>query len=475
MSPLSTLGDTCGMEWRRIVLAGLSLTLAACTSSGSTPAPPPPPASSASTPPPTDRTQPPGGAHPAARWPTSRGDNARSGFTRRPALSLPMQRAWTRRLDGAVYAQPIVVGSSIIAATENNTVFALRGDTGAVIWQRHLGAPVPLSQLPCGNIDPLGITGTPAYDAESGNVFFVTETTGSSHDLHAIDVRTGRVQWTRNLDVVDRDRHAEQERGAVLVAHHRVYVAVGGLFGDCGDYIGYVTGVATTGKGPVLHYEVPSGREAGIWAAAGPVEDPLTGDVLVAVGNGSETGGAFDGSDSVLRLSPTLQRRALFAPSTWPQDNAADRDLGSMSPVLAQHRVVIAGKRGTVYLLRPDLGGIGGEVDTLDGCAGFGGAATGGQVVVLPCTDGIRRLEVLGDHMRWDWRLPDVGGSPLIVGDTVYTLSRDAGVLHAVDMKTGKVLARLDVGDVTRFATPAPAGRFIVVGTRTGLVAVAGS
>jgi len=200
----------------------------------------------------------------------------------------------------------------------------------------------------------------------------------------------------------------------------------------------------------------------------------VTGDLLVAVGNGSGTGGSFDGSDSVLRLSPTLQRRALFAPSTWPQDNAADLDLGSMSPVLAGHRVVIAGKRGTVYLLAATLGGIGGELDAIDGCAGFGGAATVGQVVVLPCSDGIRRLEVTGDHMRWGWRLADVAGSPLIVGNTVYSLARDSGELYAVDAGSGRVLDRLEVGTVTRFATPAPAGRFIVVGTTDGVVAVSG-
>src|SRR3954469_701498 len=463
------------MRYVRFGVAGLCVALAACTSSGSTPTAPPTTAGGTSGAPAVTSSIGPLTGQQAGQWPTYHGDNARTGFARQPVLSPPLRRAWTRDLDGAVYAQPIVVGGTVIAATENDSVYALRADDGTVLWRRHLGESVPLSRLPCGNIDPLGITGTPAYDVRTGDVFVVTETSGSSHDLHAIDARTGSVSWTRNLDVVDRDRHAEQQRGALLVSHGRVYVALGGLFGDCGDYIGYVTGVATNGKVRVLHYEVPSGREAGIWAAPGPVEDPVTGDLLVAVGNGSETGGSFDGSDSVLRLSPTLQRRAFFAPSTWPQDNAADLDLGSMSPVLAQHRVVIAGKRGTVYLLRPDLGGIGGELDTLDGCAGFGGAATVGQVVVLPCTDGIRRLEVLGDHMRWDWRLPDVGGSPLIVGATVYTLSRDAGVLHAVDVKTGKVLARLDVGDVTRFATPAPAGRFIVVGTRTGLVAVAGS
>src|SRR3954454_24796261 len=391
MPPFSTVRDTGWMWCARMVLVALSGVLAGCTSSGSTPSAPATSAGTTSGPSTFTTSTPVSGAQPAARWPTYHGDNARTGFTRQPLLSPPLRRAWTRDLDGAVYAQPIVVGDTVIAATENDSVYALRADDGTVVWRRHLGEPVPGSQLPCGNIDPLGITGTPAYDVRTGNVFVVTETAGRSHDLHAIDARTGMVNWTRNLDVVDRDRHAEQQRGALLVSHGRVYVAFGGLFGDCGDYIGYVTGMATDGRGAVAHYEVPNGREAGIWAAPGPVEES-NGDLLVAVGNGSGTGGTFDGSDSVLRLSPTLQRRALFAPSSWAEDNAADLDLGSMSPVIVGDRVVIAGKRGTVYLLPRDLGGIGGEQDTLDGCKGFGGAAALSHVVVLPCSDGLRRL-----------------------------------------------------------------------------------
>src|SRR4051794_14277297 len=307
------------MRCVRISVAGLCLVLTPCTSGGSGPAAKPTstartPGSPASTPAGSPSQVPPGPA-----WSTYHGDNARTGLTQTPALEPPLRRAWTRELDGAVYAQPIVVGGTVIAATENNSVYALHADTGTTIWRRHLGDPVPLDQLPCGNINPLGITGTPAYDVRTGTVFVVTETAGGSHDLHAIDARRGTVRWTRNLDVVDRDRRAQQQRGALLVSPGRVYVAFGGLFGDCGNYIGYVTGTAADGKGAVAHYEVPSGREAGIWAAAGPVEDPATGDVLVAVGNGSGTGGTFDGSDSVLRLSPALQRRALFAPSTWPR------------------------------------------------------------------------------------------------------------------------------------------------------------
>jgi outer membrane protein assembly factor BamB len=48
----------------------------------------------------------------------------------------------------------------VIVMTESNNVYALDAITGAVIWQRNVGVPV-ISGLPCGNISPLGITGTP--------------------------------------------------------------------------------------------------------------------------------------------------------------------------------------------------------------------------------------------------------------------------------------------------------------------------
>ena len=456
------------MRCVRIGLLGLAAALAACTSSGSV-APRSTPGT-ASAPAPTASFPPPGTPHLAGPWPTYHGDNARSGFLRAPALSLPLHRAWVRELDGAVYAQPLAVGTFVIAATENNSVYALRSDTGAVVWRRHLAAPIPRSQLPCGNIDPLGITGTPAYDVDTDDLFVVTETSGGRHDLQAIDVRDGRVQWTRNLDVVNRDPLAQQQRSAVLVTHDKVYVAFGGLYGDCGNYVGYVAAVATDGNGSIGHYAVPAGREAGIWAPPGPVED-ANGDLLVAVGNGSGTGGRYDGSDSVLRLSPGLRRLGFFAPSTWAADNAADLDLGSSSPILVGHHVVIAGKRGTAYLLAPGLGGIGHELATLEGCAAYGGGAATGTTAVLPCNDGLRRLDVTDGGMHWTWHVPGVAGSPLIVGGTVYALSADSGDLYAIDLGAGHVRARVHVGDVTRFATPAPIGQGLAVGTTTGIAA----
>ena len=81
--------------------------------------------------------------------------------------------AATASLDGAVYASPLVLhdakGDLIIAATENNTLYALRNN-GSIVWSRHIGTPVNGSSLPCGNINPTGITGTPVYDPATGLV-----------------------------------------------------------------------------------------------------------------------------------------------------------------------------------------------------------------------------------------------------------------------------------------------------------------
>jgi outer membrane protein assembly factor BamB len=424
------------------------------------------------------RTQAATSRGPAAAWPTYHGDNQRSGTSGAPALKAPLHRSWSKGLDGAVYAQPIVVGRLVITATEHNTVYALRPRTGHVVWRHHLGAPVPQSDLPCGNIDPSGITGTPTYDRATGSIFVVTETTGSHHTLRALNWRNGHVRWRRNLDILpNRERNAEQQRGGLLVSHGRVYVAFGGRFGDCGNYVGYVVGVPTDGTGRSLHYAVPTAREAGIWAAPGPVQDKTEGDLYVASGNGAETNGQYDGSDSVIRLSMKLSRTGFFAPATWQQDNQQDLDLGSSSPVInpVTMQVAIAGKRGTVYVLH-DLKGVGKSVaKTLTGCASYGGAAFAGQLVVMPCSDGIRRLDVAGRASRWDWQVPGVAGSPVIAGRRVYALDQDNGDLVDINFGTGHVVTRIDVGPVSRFATPVPVGPRVYVGTLSGVVAVHGS
>lgn len=410
---------------------------------------------------------------PLATTTTTNSPSVQPTVTAASALRGHLHRAWSTGLDAAMYARPVVAGDLVLAATENNTVYAVDLTTGRVRWRHHLAPPARLADLPCGNIDPSGITGTPAYDATTHLVYVATEDHDARHTLFALEVSDGRVRWQRSLDVApERDRHAEQQRGALLVSGGRVYVPVGGRFGDCGNYVGYLVAVDVHGTGPTLRYEVPTAREAGIWAAAGPVVGP-GGDIYVASGNGAEVDGRYDGSDSVIRLSPMLQRKAIFAPSSWRQDNADDLDLGSMSPVPVAGRILIAGKRGEVYLLSETLGGIGGQLTTLDGCAGYGGAAVSGTTVLMPCDAGVRALRVSGSHLLWQWRDSNLHGSPAIVGDAVYGF--DDGNLVDVGLADGHERGRVHVGEVTRFAAPVPAGGFVFVGTTGQLVAVTGT
>ncbi|MCU1655689.1 MAG: Pyrrolo-quinoline quinone [Pseudonocardiales bacterium] len=461
------------------------LLVAACTPTGSRSrisASPPTAALSSSTAPTRATSSPPAPAD--AGWPTYHGDLARTGVSHSmPAVSGPLRLALSLALDGAVYAAPIVAagrsvvgGSRTIVATENDTVYGLDA-SGRQLWRTHLGEPSPANERPCGNIDPLGITGTPIFDDATGSVFVAAEYGAPPrHELVALSAQTGTIRWRKAIDLPGADPVVMQERGALTVAGGRVWVPFGGLNGDCGDYKGRVVGVPLDGAGRTIAYTVPTTREAGIWAPPGPSVD-AHGHLVVSVGNGAAgSGDPYDHSDSVLELDVAATLVDSFAPTTWASDNEADRDLGSQGPALVGPWIFIAGKSGTAYVLRQGrLGGIGGQVSSASLCRSFGGTAVDGSVVYVPCTDGVRAVRIdssAGMHVLWA-ASGSITGSPVIGGGRVWALDTDAGVLHALDPATGRSLGQVTVGPVTRFATPALSGRTVLVPTQRGLAIVA--
>lgn len=416
------------------------------------------------------------GAVPTPRaWPGYHGGGAHRGAAPMPAVGA-LHVIADRKLDGAVYASPIAVDGMIVAATENDSVYGF-GAGGRRRWHVRLGSPSSASQRPCGDIDPLGITGTPVYSPATGDVYVVAETGtgGVRHTLVALSLTTGRVRWRRSLDFPGRDPAAMQQRGALAVDGGRVWVTFGGLAGDCGNYVGRLIGVPLDGRGAVARYDVPSSREAGMWQPSGPAVDGH-GHLYVSVGNGAAESGDYDHSDSVLEFGAGAKMLGFFAPADWAQQNAGDVDLGSVGPALVGRKwIVQGGKSNTVYVLRQRrLGGVGGEVSSADICASYGGAAVSGNVVYLPCTDGVRALRVDAAgrlHVLW-LASPAASGSPVVGGGRVWTLDQDAGVLYALDPKTGTALEQAKVGATSRFATPALYGRLVLVPTLTGLVFV---
>lgn len=461
---------------RALLLALIALLLVGCTSSpGSTPSTPPtertPPPSS---PPPTSTSA---GERPSTvdDWPTYHGDFARTG--RAPSFPEPgtLRVAASPKLDGEVYASPIVARGITIVATEADSVYGF-DDAGRQLWRTRLGEPARSADLPCGNIDPSGITGTPVYD--QGVVYVVPEYRNPvRHELVALSVRDGTVRWRMSVDLPGADPDAMQERGALTIAGGRVWVPFGGRAGDCGEYKGRVVGVPLDGKGVPIEYTVPTPREGGIWTPPGALVD-AGGHLLVAVGNGEHgQGDPYDYSDSVLQISVAARLLDSFSPTTWGSDNEDDLDLGSQGPVLVGTKwAFIAGKSGTGYVLRQGhLGGIGGEVSQASLCRSFGGAAVDGDVVYVPCEDGVRAVRVDDQgtlHVLWH-AAGSIAGSPVIGGGRVWALEQDAGVLHALDPATGRSLEQVDVGPASRFATPALHGNHVLVPTLAGLTIVA--
>jgi hypothetical protein len=423
----------------------------------------------------------PGGANAVATarvayadWPTYHANRGRTGVGAVPAVTGASKLFATIPLDGAVYASPIVVGGHTIVATENNTVYSFTPG-GSLIWKRHLGTPVPRSSLPCGNIDPLGITGTPVYSPASKLIYAVAEVNAPiAHELYAITT-TGVVKWHRNIDMPGVTASAMQQRGALTTEGSAVWVPFGGLAGDCGAYKGRLVRVQLDGAGARIRFTVPTTREAGMWTPPGPTVD-ASGYIYQSVGNGaSGVGDPYDFSDSVLKLQGFGHLVSSFSPSTWANDNAADLDLGSQGPALVGKWVFIAGKSGTAYVLRAGaLGGIGGQVSQASLCKSFGGTSVVGSTVYVPCTDGLRavRIDSAGAmHVAWH-AASNITGSPVVGGGRIWSLDTGSGDLHALNPSTGANMATVHVGSVTRFATPALYGHLVLVGTTSGYAVV---
>ena len=450
------------------------LALSACTGGG--------PASPTTTPPgpvpsaPGTRATPAAPAA-AADWPTYHGTMSRDGVSKTmPAARGKPELLHSLKLDGAVYASPIVVRGLTIVATEQDTVYAF-DQSYRQVWKRSLGSPSPAEQRQCGDINPLGITGTPVYDAATNHVFVVAELGGSvRHELFALDLASGRVAWRKSVDLPGVSARDMQQRGALAITGNRVWVSFGAQAGDCGDYKGRVVGVPLDGGNDVIFYSPPTQRGGGIWNPAGPTVN-AAGQLLVVSANGAAfPGDAYDHTNSVLELSPNAELLDSFAPADWAANNQGDVGLGSQGVALIGTKwAVLGGKSGPVYVLKQsDLGGIGGQVDVQNICQSFGGAAVDGNVVYLPCTDGVRAVRVdTAGQLRVLWHASDsITGSPVIGGGRIWVLDPNAGVLHALDPSTGRSLSQISVGVANRFATPALYGADVIIPTLAGIAVV---
>jgi hypothetical protein len=311
-------------------------------------------------------------------------------FTPANAANLTRDLNFDGTIVGNVHAQPLYIeggpnGPMVIVVTASNNVYALHADTGTVIWSRTDVGPPVTSGLPCGNISPVGIIGTPAVDLASRSLFFDALIDGPTkkHFVFSLNVDTGATHsgWPVDLNAtaVYQNTHfvslAQEDRGALALVNGIVYVAYSGYAGDCPTYYGWVVGVHIDNPSIVGGWATAA-EGGGIWGHSGVASDGT--NMFVITGNTfNTTPGNWMGGEAIVRLQagPTFTGNPtdFWAPANWHDLDVNDTDLGGCSAILIDvpgatpsQLVLALGKDGNAYLVnRNNLGGVAGPVSSL--------------------------------------------------------------------------------------------------------------
>jgi hypothetical protein len=400
---------------------------------------------------------------------------------------------------GQVYAQPLVSNGTLFIATEDDNIYGLDPETGAMRWSRNVGIPWNASDLGCADLTPhVGVTGTPVIDPSgTGTAYFSAKTyaTGSSGparwDLHAVDLATGQerpgfpVQIAGTADnapgVAFEPTH-ELQRPGLLLLDGVVYLAFGAHC-DVTPWRGWVAGVSIGGQLTTLWtaIESPSVSGAGIWQSGGGLVSDGPGRIFLSTGNGGtqpEAASPILGSspppdlgESAVRLQVqpdgTLRAADFFMPYNAENLDSWDADVSSSAPMALPSAfggptgtdlLLQIGKQGRMYLLdRDGLGGYrngagGGDatVGTIDGNEGVWARPAvwpgDGGYVWFPTASGGASAGGSAGHLVV-YRSTTVGGAPSLVkvaqSATTWAFSSSGPVITSNGTQSGSGIAWL--------------------------------
>ena len=444
-------------------------------------------------------------AHAEPMWTTYHRDAERSGYDPDATHPISPVLAWqTVDLGAPIWSQPLVLGERVYVATVGDEVYALEASTGKVAWEKSVGTPVPASKLPCGDIEPtVGVVGTPVIDPATQTIYLVadtwnTETEEVHHLLKGLSLLDGKEVRNVDVDPPGQNPALLLQRTALNLDAGKVLFGYGGNDGDCGEYFGTVAAVPEReGEGMPTFWQYapapPGGGGGAVWATSGPAVD-AKGIVYAATGNPNPPPGeeatTVDRSNNVVQLDLTSSfvtdpstaastPLGFFAPPTWKHDSNNDIDLGSAGPELLPPGNLLfqAGKNGTGYLIDETTMSTGAkavfEAQVCNGALSFGGDAFVGNVIYLPCTNGVQALSYDSQARTftplWQSEASDAVGPPIVSAGLVWSVatggSKGGGTkLYGLDPTTGKAryTETLPSPVVDHFASPSAAGAYQV-------------
>jgi hypothetical protein len=331
-------------------------------------------------------------------------------------------------VDDQVDTQPLVVpklkrinGDNIghddvvYVTTESNSVYAIDGNTGAVLVHTNLGAPVQVPVLNgCNNNGPnVGINGTPVIDLPSKTMYVIafTMSNGSpAYFIHALDITNlqDRVPPTPiqashpgpgGGSVISFTPATHRQRAALLDANGNIYAGFGSFCDPSPSSVypdqprGWILGWKQVQPGqtqpltPLKAIVTDEQAEtstgfylSSVWMSGSGLVEGDHGDVYAVTGNSNGNGTTYNSgstsgappglnfSESVIKLSPDLGRvKDWFTPANVATLDQQDWDFGSGGIMLLPGALssnngpirvaTAAGKFGTMYLLNAnDLG-----------------------------------------------------------------------------------------------------------------------
>ncbi|MHB1846206.1 MAG: outer membrane protein assembly factor BamB family protein [Deltaproteobacteria bacterium] len=333
------------------------------------------------------------------------GDPARDGvyvdsrFTKASVSGLTLSASFSPQVVGSTYAQPLYLAAgpggrpALYVVDESDAVYAFDGESGAQLWKTQVATPMKLANLPCGDIDPLGITGTPVIDPASRTLLVAAMTSPDQgvtpkQQLFALSVDDGSIRWQLDLEtsVPGFDSRVQNQRGPLLVWNGELFVPYGGFDGDCGGYHGWVLAVPLSNPTSATGFMTgtPDGGSigAGIWGPSALAAD--SSGVFAVTGNTNPPypeAWSLAESEAIIRLGAGARFSGAaadyFAPADWYDDDVNDLDLGSSGTVLfdvpgatPSHLAFAIGKTKNGYLVdAAQLGGVADGGATLPGAS----------------------------------------------------------------------------------------------------------
>ncbi len=350
-------------------------------------------------------------------------------------------------LDGTVDSSPIVVGGAVVVTTTYGRTEAIDPATGRVRWR--YTPPTYASYAGSYRITNM----TPVADPD-GTAIYAGAPDGRIVKLSAA---TGRVLWSTRIT---RDPTHEKLTSSLTVANGLVVATTGGYIGDAPPYQGHVV-TLDRATGRILHVwnalcsdrrtliepSTCPASDAAIWGRSGAVEDPATGDLLVATGNGPYDGRTRFG-DSVLVLAPDGSRLlAHWTPANQAELDRDDLDLGSTAPaLLAGGFVAQGGKDGLLRLIAFPRLRLVQTVPTPGGAALFSAPAVWrGRWLFVADRAGTEAWVLRGGKLVRVWANRNGGTSPVVAGGLLYV--QGSGAIRVYAPSSGHELAALACGE----------------------------